>query len=143
MKKTILAVCMAALLLIATQSFAACPITYEDKGMIQVITFTCGTDTAGSAVYANVTTKPLFGYIFLAETNPGTEAPTDNYDIVLNTATGVDVFGGNLMNRDTTNTERAVPLTVGWIDGTLTLAVTNNSVNNAAFVLKVWLYREP
>ena len=142
MKKIIFAVCMAALLF-GTTAFAACPITYEDKGMIQVITFTCGTDTAGSATFANVTTKPLFGYVFLAETNPGTEAPQADYDINLNTASGVDVFGNNLMNRHTSATQRATPAVVGWIDGTLTLAVTNNNVNNAAFVLKVWLYREP
>lgn len=142
MKKIIFAVFMAALLF-GTTAFAACPITYEDKGMIQVITFTCGTDTAASATYANVTTKPLFGYVFMAETNPGATGPTDNYDIVLNDADGADIFGGNLMNRDTSNTERAVPAIVGWVDGPLTLAVTNNSVNNATFVLKVWLYREP
>ena len=143
MKKTILAVFMAALLLIPTISFGACPITYEDKGMVQIITFTCGTDSAGSATYANVTTKPLFGFVYMAETNPGTTGPTDNYDIVLNDSDGVDIFGGNLMNRDTSNSERAIPAITAFVDGTLTLAVTNNSVNNATFVLKVYLYREP
>lgn len=147
MKKIIFAVAMAALLLLANQSFAACPITYENKGMIQVITFTCGTDAAGNATFANVTTKPLFGYVFMAETNPGTTAPTNAYDIVLNDADGADVMGGNLLNRDGaapggSTTQRAAPAVVGFVDGTLTLVVTNNSVNNATFVLKVWLYRE-
>lgn len=57
------------------------------------------------------------------------DAPTDNYDFVLNNALGLDVLGGGGANRDTANTERAA-ITSGYVsdDAPLTLVITNNSV---------------
>lgn len=51
--------------------------------------------------------KPLIsGQIFRVVTNPdGTDAPTDNYDIVLNDEDTVDLAQGLLANRDTANNE--------------------------------------
>jgi hypothetical protein len=44
-------------------------------------------------------------YLYSVETNPGSVAPTDDYDIVINDADGLDIVGGLLANRDVTNTE--------------------------------------
>lgn len=42
-------------------------------------------------------------------TDPGSPAPTDNYDLTLLDAYGVDVLGGEGANRDTVNSEQGVP----------------------------------
>lgn len=42
-------------------------------------------------------------------TDPGVTAPTDNYDLTLLDAYGVDVLGAEGMNRDTANSEQSVP----------------------------------
>jgi hypothetical protein len=86
-------------------------------------------------------------YITLVITNPGSPAPTDNYDIVINDSDGVDVMGGTLANRDTSNSEQALPyigsLAYGprQIDGILTFSLSGNSVNSATGTCKVFLGR--
>ena len=146
--KKILSLLAALLVFLPGVARGTCTITYDDSGSpVQTLLFTCVTDTTGSATITGVTSRPVRGWVFQAETNPGTEAPTDDYDIVLNDAAGADVFNGALANRDTANTELAWPLigtipTRSFVEGTLSIVVTNNSVNNAAFTLKVWLLRE-
>lgn len=65
------------------------------------------------------TTEAIKGmYIVVAITDPadGDLAPDDNYDIVIKEyastedTKGVDVMGGALQDRDTSNTEQAIPL---------------------------------
>lgn len=77
-------------------------------------------------------------------TNPGTPAPTANYDVALNDGDGVDRLQAAGQNRHTANSE-VVPVvfastsqgpTVGS-DETLTLAVTGNSVNSAVIVVTI------
>jgi len=50
-------------------------------------------------------------YLFKVQTIPGTAAaqPDDDYDITITDAEGVDLMGGETMNRDETNGEEAVP----------------------------------
>lgn len=85
------------------------------------------------------TVLPAFeGRLAELTTNPGTTAPTDNYDLTLIDAEGADRLQGVGANRDTANTE-SVPVVyaastihppVGLWD-TLTLKFANNSVNSA------------
>jgi len=83
------------------------------------------------------------------ETNPGSTAPTDDYDIVINTAGGVDILGGAGANRDTSTTETAYPTidsTSGQkgcvpINSALSLVLSGNSVNNATVAIKLFLTR--
>jgi hypothetical protein len=141
MKKLIL---LFILLFFPSLVFAAgsdCTVTYDGKFPVETITFTCTADDA-AATFPNTTTKAIRGYILLVETNPGTTGPTDVYDIVYNTASGVDVMGGNCGNRSITATERAVPALSGWVDGTLTQVVTNNAVNSATFTSKIVYWRQ-
>lgn len=142
MKKIILAVILAALLSAST-AFAAgtCTVAYDDSVPMSSVTFTC-TGDAANGTFPNTTTKVIRGWIIIAETNPGSTGPTDDYDIVLNTASGVDVMGGALANRDEANTERATPAMSGWINGTLTQVVSNASVNSATFTNTVWYWRQ-
>lgn len=78
------------------------------------------------------------GRLMELTTNPGSTAPTDNYDITLIDAEGVDRLQGVGANRDTTNTETAVPVYSGStihpivsVTDVLTLKFANNSVNSA------------
>ena len=108
-------------------------IYYKTVTFTDDTTGTTGTITMGTNI-------ALFGaWIYCATTDPGTTAPTDNYDIVVSKANGVDVFGGNLMNRDTANTETAFPAS-GYevLDGNLTFTLSNNAVNNATGTLTIY-----
>jgi hypothetical protein len=78
--------------------------------------------------------------LYSAETIPGSTAPTDNYDIVLNDADGLDVAGGLLANRDEANAELVLlgsaahgyPL---MRNGSLSFVLTNNLVDSATGTL--------
>ena len=68
----------------------------------------------------------LKGYIVKVDTNPdGSDAPTDDYDITLLNSDGIDVTFGNLVNRDTANSEQWVPADPPYIDSELTLTIIN------------------
>lgn len=71
------------------------------------------------------------------QSDPGSPAPTDNYDIVINNSLGLDVLGGTGANRDTSTTENAVPTAPLPISGALTFALTNNSVNSAVITIVI------
>lgn len=82
------------------------------------------TSTAGGA--ADLVTTCDYGAEVLAlMTDPGTAAPTDDYDITITDSEGYDVMQGAGANRDTTNTETAVPTAKSIAFGPLTLNVTN------------------
>lgn len=84
-----------------------------------------------SSADGNVTIvlPPLSGIIAKVVTDPGSTAPSDNWDMVLTDVDGFDAFGGSGANRDTANSEAFKPFvsTTGdaVIYGTSTLAITN------------------
>jgi hypothetical protein len=84
------------------------------------------TSTSGGAADL-ITTLPYAGQVTACVTIPagGGSAPTDNYDITITDAYGYDVLQGTGANRDTANTETAVPTATSIAFGTLTLNVTN------------------
>jgi len=94
-------------------------------------------DASGGSV-PTLAISNMAGIIDKILTNPGSPAPTDNWDIALyhpNDAT-LDVLGGALVDRDTTTSEVKAPVLTGSslnvaVNGTYTLAVTGNSVNSA------------
>lgn len=106
----------------------------------KVLTISWVADSADATVPNTTITSITYGiggwYIYSAETNPGAVAPTDNYDITILDADGVDLAGGMLMNRDTANTEM-VGIALGTIGhypivrGNLTFTLSNNLVNSA------------
>ena len=90
-------------------------------------------DAGGVSLAFGSSAAPFFvGMIYRAVTQPGTMSPpTDNYDIVLENAIGVDVLGGALADRDTANTEQA------WIKDVLTNAHHQHVSMHCRYCLKV------
>jgi len=82
--------------------------TYDTIGPIKrIICDWVSDDAAGTA---SGTTKKVAGRLLKAVVNPGSAAPTDNYDLVLTDEEGANVLGNcvatsQLINRDTSNTE--------------------------------------
>lgn len=113
---------------------------------VECLTFAWQADSNG-ALTATASNRSIDGYIIQIVTNPGDTAPTDNYNITLNNSDGADVCGTVLANRDTANSEIALPKPDGtnfadaWISGILTLAVTGNSVDSATGTVKVYIRR--
>jgi hypothetical protein len=96
-----------------------------------VLTWTSAAD--GTASY---TTSLISGTLYRVVFNPGSAAPTDNYDVTLTDTDGIDVLSNQGQNRDTANTEQICP-GIAIYDGvttstvpiclssTLVLAITN------------------
>jgi hypothetical protein len=111
-------------------------ITYsESRPGVRSVIWTWTSDASGDVNGAD--TKALSGKALRFVTNPGATAPSDNYDIVVNDADGVDIAAGSLGNRDTATSEQAVPIVETVVgantygsrevafDGPLSLVVTN------------------
>ena len=122
--------------------------TLPNNSDIRTITYTCTADAAdGSFPSTALTTEQALyvtGYhCYLAVTDPGATAPTDDYDIAITDTYSCDVFGGALADRDTANSEQVAPA-VGsayggrTCAGVWTLAITNNSVNSAVVTLVLY-----
>lgn len=96
-------------------------------------------------------TVGLYGYVEKIVTNPGSTAPTDNYDIAFGdpSDSALSVLSTALDNRHTTTTQQVYPRiagTVGTVSsfkpflvGDYTVAVTNNSVNSATGTIEIYL----
>lgn len=114
-----------------------------------VVTFSWTGDSAdgsvpstATAAATNIILKGMF--LYMVETNPGSTAPTDNYDIVLNNAGSVDLMAGAMANRDTANTEIAFPTSATpSVDTAITMVLTNQSVNSATGTVKMYFSRLP
>lgn len=95
-------------------------------------TWTC---TAGGAA-DKITVNGYYGKVLACVTIPDAgDAPTDNYDITITDADGFDVLQGTGANRDTANTETAVPTTDSPVYGPLTLNVTNAGASKEGVVI--------
>jgi hypothetical protein len=119
---------------------------YERTRKVRKIVIDFTADAADGSVPALSLTN-LHGYVLKVVTNPGSTAPTDNWDIVLNSDsdTSLDHFAGTLLNRDTANTEAVYPLVSGaacpiWLEPkTYSLAISGNSVNSATGQITIYL----
>ena len=114
---------------------------------VKVVTLTCTADSSDGSYPATALTgvpsNGVGGRLLQLVTNPGSTAPQDNYDITLTDAEGSDFLLGKGANRDTSNSEVAViqidgahPVYAGT--DTLTVNITNNNVNNAVVVIKLY-----
>lgn len=145
MKKFILAAIM---VLFAANAFAAGSVTTTGptflESQIYTITYAWTGDASNGTVPATAGPE-IEGFVLMAVTDPGSTAPTDNYDITLTDGDSVDVFGAELSNRDTLLSEQAIPK-VGsdykkrYVKGTLTLNLSNNSATSATGTVKVYVY---
>ncbi len=106
-------------------------------GSVELITWTWTADSNGDAD-AGATNGQVNGKLIWFVTDPDTNAPDDNYDIVINDANGLDVLAAAGVNRDTANTEYVAEASLGAVaDSILTLVVANAGDSNQG---KVYLY---
>lgn len=144
----ILALFMVGSAVIAFAAGTVTPTRDMSKGRtaVQILTFTWTADASDGSVPD--TDFDAEGYVTLGVTNPGTPAPTDNYDIEVKDTHGNDVMGGALNDRDTANSEQAAPLaqdglTPIWrfVSGKLTFSLSGNSVNSATGVVVLYIHK--
>lgn len=98
-------------------------VTESSIGNVHKVKWTW-TSTAGGA--ADLVTPGVYaGEVIALVTDPaaGGSAPTDNYDITITDPEGYDVMQGAGADRDTANTETAVPAAKSIAFGPLTLNV--------------------
>lgn len=120
--------------------------SYDNGVKTRVVSVAITADAADGSV-PDTTISGIHGCLMKVITNPGTPAPTDNYDIELLDPDDATADGAKalLANRDTANTEVVYPLSEAgsagglyFQPGTYTLKVTNNAVNSATVVLKMF-----
>lgn len=114
---------------------------------VEVVTTTWVADSAAATIPD--LSIPLAGYCLKVITNPGTTAPTDNWDITLGDPedSTLDAAASLLLNRHTTTTQQVYPLISGgavpiFLSGTYTLSVSGNSVNSATARIIFYLVDE-
>lgn len=86
--------------------------------------------TSDASGNADVSIANLYGYLIKLVTDPGSTAPTDDYDITLVDENSIDALAGAGANRDTANTEQVYPVASGaqcpvFLCGTHTFTVAN------------------
>lgn len=98
-----------------------------------------GNDTTGL-------TYPVTGKIICIDTDPGETAPTASYDMKAYNAQGIDVMGGGLGDRHTSNSERAWPKDGSTViytgvptQGSLSIYRENNVVQDAEVTIRIFV----
>lgn len=96
--------------------------------------------TAGEAgTVTSTTTASFTGKVIGLTTDPGSTAPTDDYDITITDSAGHDVLLGAGANRDTANTESVAEASLGAVAGSqLTLNITNAGTSKVGEVI-LWI----
>ena len=113
--------------------------------MYQKLVFTWTADSSNGSLPATPVDGSYMArlqgwYLFLAVTDPGATAPTDNYDITVTDSYGVDLVAGMLADRDTATSEQIFPVP-RLVDTTLVMTITNNAVNSAVGTLVLYFAR--
>ena len=119
--------------------------THTARGPIGVVELTCTGDAADGSIPSTALATKISGRIVAIETNPGSPAPTTLYDVALTDAASYDVLQALGVNRSATATERVSIVYSGTsvhpevaTSDVLTLAITNQSVNAAVTVVRVY-----
>jgi len=126
----------------------------RDSSFVWTVAFTADASDGSipSATMSAANLAKIDGYyLYQVVTNPGSTAPTDNYDIVITnsdgnttgtTTTGLpDIMGSQCLNRDTANTETCYPVNYYLVDGALTMIIDGNAVNSATGTVKVFFVK--
>lgn len=83
----------------------------------------CSNYNSDRAIF-DIKPSKIEGYIVRVVTNPSATAPTDDYDITITDADGVDVMAGALANRDTANSEQVIPSDPPYVNSELTVNIS-------------------
>ena len=147
MKRILLAISI--VILYASSAFGAGSCVYTSKqaffgdtGKVDkvIVKLTCTGDGSITAYSFDAKTFDVLGfYLYSVTTDPGSSAPTDNYDITL-VASGEDIAGGLLADRSTSATQTKVicPANIGYhIMDSEDIAITfaNNTANPSTIVI--------
>lgn len=100
-------------------------VTVEESKFAGVCKIKWSWTSTASGVADLITVGSYYGEVLSLVTNPDATAPTDDYDITITDVDGYDVMQGAGANRDTANTETAVPTAKSVAFGKLTLNVSN------------------
>jgi hypothetical protein len=121
--------------------------TVSKLGNVQKITLTCVADAADGSFPSTAIAHKFSGRILQMDVNPGATAPTNLYDLVINSdVTGLDILqglGANLLTA--TSEQKAIVFSSTEIhpavdqSDTLTMVITNNSVNSAIIVINLYV----
>ena len=125
--------------------------THTKRGPIGLITLTCTADASDASFPDTALVTKFSGELIRMVTNPGGTGPTNLYDIALDDADGIDVLygaGDNLLIATTEEKWLAAHSTAankGYlqnpvisVEDVLTWKITNNSVNSAVVVAKLY-----
>jgi len=82
-------------------------ITYSSHDTIKYVQWSWTSDASGDV--SGTDTVVVSGVALRWATNPGSTAPTANYDIVVNDEDGIDIANGGLANRHTSTSEHFIP----------------------------------
>lgn len=119
-------------------------------GEVEIIAFAFIANAASAATVPSTSSSSVYpttraGYIIKVTTDPGSPAPTDDYDITLtDDTTGADLLGGEGTDRDTATSEEVVPKMgnaygANFANKSFTLNLTGNSVNSAKGTVYVYI----
>lgn len=109
-------------------------LTEETNGHIKKIVFawTSGDDSKATKTTVNSYTGEIIRLITVPD---GTDAPDDNYDVVINDEDSVDVLVGAGANRDTANTEQVLGSSLGCVvNDRLSLSIADAGTSNKGTV---------
>ena len=114
---------------------------YNETKFVKTVTWEWTSDASGDV--SGTDTKVLHGIPLRFVTNPGSTAPTDDYDIVINDADSVDIASGGLGNRDTSTSEQFIPGgdsdPGAAFEGVLSLVVSNaGNAKQGKLVMYYW-----
>jgi len=116
-------------------------IDYNETKTVKTVTWEWTSDASGDV--SGTDTKILNGIPLRFVTNPGSTAPTDDYDIVINDPDSVDIASGGLGNRDTSTSEQFIPGgdadPGAAFEGVLSLVVSNaGNAKEGKLVMYYW-----
>ena len=118
---------------------------HNKLGQIRSLQLTIVLDSGDGSMDAYPITNKFEGRLMDLVTNPGTTAPDDNYDIVINDQHGHDVLEGVGANRHTTTTQKVPVVYSGTgihpvVDesDTLTIDITGNTTVSAETVVLLY-----
>lgn len=114
-----------------------CVESHYGIGTLRKLSFAVTFDSGDGSFADHTVTTKFEGYLLHLQTNPGSTSPTDQYDITIEDADGLDVLRTLGTNRHTTNEEVAEIVVSTYNhpaitqDQVLTLKIANQSVNSA------------
>jgi hypothetical protein len=146
MKKIFLAICIILMATITAHAAGSCVFTSQESMLSEggvehkSIKLTCTGDGSITAYSFDAKTYDVVGfYLYSVTTDPGSAAPTADYDITL-LVNSEDIAGSLLLDRSSSLTQTVViaPTTKGyhmiWSDG-IAITFANNTANPSTIVL--------